>query len=392
MARPSSIPLAPGSSDDGSAVVESAILRSVAEHVGEWFPEAGRQPAVHLRKLVDRPRALLYAVHLAGSAEPHLLAKVRRDALGEGTGWAGTRPRLTAGPRPTSEMVALEYSGLRAIEAMSEPGHAAYAAIRPRAHLEDVDTILMDYVDAATLRDVLLAQSRLPGRRPGSGAAATDASWRHVGAWLRGYQQAIPAEDLPARQSTRDEVVERFTAFDAFLVERLGRRTVGDGARKGADLAARVLPTAVPMAVGHGDFAPRNVFVLPDDRIAVFDPLPRWSVPRFEDLSRFLVGTRLLGLQLHTHGAAFSQESMTRREQHLIEGYAGGENVPLDELRCIQLLVTLDHWSAVVDVAAAGPRGRLRALSGRLAAGYLRREADRLAASIEDQARGPRPA
>ena len=392
MAAPSSIPRARGSGDGRSQAVESAILRSVAEHAEEWFPEAGRQPAVHLRKLVDRPRALLYAVHLRGSAEPSLLAKVRRDALGDGTGWTGTRPRLTAGPLSTPEMVALEYSGLRAIEAVIEPGSAAHVAIRPRAHLADVDAILMDFVDAATLRDVLLAQSRLRGRRPGSGRAATDAPWRHVGAWLRSYQRAIPAAGLPARQATRDEVVERFAAFDAFLVERLGRRAVGDGARRGVDFAARVLPEAVPLAVGHGDFAPRNVFVLPDERIAVFDPMPRWAVPRFEDLSRFLVGTRLLGLQLHTHGAAFSRESMARREQHLIEGYAGGDDVPLDELSCMQLLVTLDHWSAVVDAAATGPRGRLRALSGRLAAGYLRRETDRLAALIGGLARGSRPA
>jgi hypothetical protein len=392
MAAPSSTPRSPGS-DDRSQAVESAILRSVTEHAQEWFPEAGPRPTVHLRQLVNRPRAALYAVHLDGSPRPQVLAKVRRDSLGGvGGGWAGRRPRLTAEPLPTSEMVALEHAGLRAIAAMIGPGHPSLAAVRPLAHLADVDTILMDYVDATTLRSVLLGQSRLPGRRSTSARPATDDLWRAVGAWLRSFQGAMPAETLTARQSTRDEVVERFTAYEAFLVDRLGRRALGDGACRGGELAARVLPERLSLAVGHGDLAPRNVFVLPDDRVAVFDPMPRWAVPRFEDLSRFLVGTRLLGLQLHTHGAAFSEDSMARRERQLIDGYAGAEPLPMAELRCVQLLVTLDHWSALVDTAAAGPRGRLRAVSARLATGYLRRETRRIADLIEGDAGGSRPA
>ena len=87
MAAPSSTPRSPGS-DDWSQAVESAILRSVTEHAQEWFPEAGPRPVVHLRQLVNRPRAALYALHLDGSPRPQVLAKVRRDSLGGvGGGW-----------------------------------------------------------------------------------------------------------------------------------------------------------------------------------------------------------------------------------------------------------------------------------------------------------------
>jgi hypothetical protein len=369
--------------------VEPAILRSVTEHAGEWFPGVSTRPTVSLRQLVNRPRAALYAVHLDGSPAPCVLAKVRRDSLASETGvWAGTRPRLAVGPLPGSELVALEYAGLRAIEASLGPAHPEFAAVRPLAHLVDAGTILMDYVDARTLRQVLLGQSRLTRWRRTAGPAETDELWRRVGAWLRLYQRSVPTEELSARQATRDEIVERLAALDRFLTDRLGRRRLGNAVGRGIELAARALPDRLSMAVGHGDFAPRNVFVLRGGRLAVFDPMPRWAVPRFEDLSRFLVSTRLLGIQLHTHGAAFSEDSMARRERLVIEGYVGNQDLPLAELRCLQLLVALDHWSALVDTPGAGTRRRVRQISARSATGYLRRETQRVVGLLEAELGG----
>ena len=39
------------------------------------------------------------------------------------------------------------------------------------------------------------------------------------------------------------------------------------------------------MAVGHGDYAPRNLFVDRSGRVTVIDPMPRWVVPRVEDIA-----------------------------------------------------------------------------------------------------------
>jgi hypothetical protein len=96
----------------------------------------------------------------------------------------------------------------------------------------------------------------------------------------------MPGGGLPTRQATRDEVMDRFEAFGTFLSTALGARTAGDAVRSAAQLAADVLPDRLSLAVGHGDYAPCNVFLLVDGRLAVFDPLSRWSVPRFEDLCR----------------------------------------------------------------------------------------------------------
>ena len=355
--------------------VEEVILRRVAERADEWFPGAGGRPAVRLRRLVQRPRAVLYRVDIGdGTSGPTVLAKVRRDWSGAAQA-VGARPRLTTHLLPAAEQTALEFAGLSAIHAMVGAGNGAFGSVRPLEHLADESVVLMDYVEAPTLRHLLVRGSRFTPwfRRP-----RREDLWRQAGAWLRDVQQQMPREGRPARQGTRAEVVDRFGAFGDFLTSRLGARTAGDAARSGAELAATVLPERLPLVVGHGDYAPRNVFLLEDDRLAVFDPLPRWSVPPFEDLCRFLVACRLQGAQLHTRGVAYSAGALEAREHAVIAGYGGGDAVPLAQLRCYQLLITLDKWCALVDSPARGMPGRLRQATLVRAAGYLREETRRL--------------
>jgi hypothetical protein len=368
---------------DPTTGVEDVIRQRVTERAELWFPDVGARPAVRLRRLVERPRAVLYAVHVGDRpARPQVLAKVRRgwsDSVRE----AGARPRLAPSLLPAPEQTALEFAGLTAIQAVFGGGNAAFGAVRPLDHLADDDTILMEYVAAPTLRDVLLRAGRFHPRIGRGPRLDHEEAWRRAGTWLRTFQQRMPGDGLPARQATRDDVVDRFEAFSGFLTDRLGPRAAGEAVRSGARLAADVLPAQLPLAVGHGDYAPRNVFLLDDGRLAVFDPLPRWRVPRFEDLCRFLVALRMQGVQLHTHGAAYGAGELDRRERAVIEGYCGSDAVPLAELRCHQLLITLDKWAALVDSPSRSLPGRVRSASLRAAAGYLRKETGRLVALVE---------
>jgi hypothetical protein len=361
------------------------ILQRVRERADEWFPDVGVRPPVRLRRLVERPRAVLYAVYVGErAARPRVLAKVRRgwpDTLRQ----AGARPRLSPQPLPTTEQTALEFAGLTAIHAMFGAGDPAFGAVRPLDHLASDDTILMDYVDAPTLRDALVRSSRLSPQLRRRAPQGREDAWRAAGTWLRTFQQRMPGEGLPVRQAAREDVVDRFEAFGAFLTDRIGARAAGDAAQSGARSAADVLPPRLPLAVGHGDFAPRNVFLLRDGRLAVFDPLSRWLAPRFEDVCRFLVAIRMQGVQLHTRGVAFNAKDLDRRERAVIEGYCGSEAVRLPELRCYQLLITLDKWTALVDSPSHGWAGRVRSASLHRAAGYLREETGRLVQLIESE-------
>jgi hypothetical protein len=308
---------------------------------------------------------------------------VRRDwPAGPGARPAGGRPRLTSDFLPAAEQTDLEYRGLTAIAAMIDGSDPEFAVVRPLAHLVDHNTILMDFVRARTLRDVMVRGSRVSPQRwlPGGGRCPSDV-WRRAGAWLRLFQQHMPAEGLPGRQQHRDEVTALFSALGEYLERRLGPGAAGDVARLGAKLAAEVLPRELPLAVGHSDYAARNVFLQDDGRLAVFDPLPRWQVPRFEDLCRFLVGLRLQGLPLHTHGLADGARELDRREREMIEGYGDGEQLPMAQLRCYQLLITLDKWSTLVEAMSgnhSNPVHRIRDTSLKLASGYVRAEARRV--------------
>ena len=105
------------------------------------------------------------------------------------------------------------------------------------------------------------------------------------------------------------------------------------------------------------------------------------EVPKL--LCRFLVAVRLQGSQVHTHGAAFAPQQLARYEQAVLEGYADGKPLRLPELRCYQLLITLDKWSALVSSPSRSWSGRLQYASLTWAFRYLRSESRRLLQLIE---------
>lgn len=364
--------------------ISQVIKECVVARSADWFPDVGPSPNVQIGELSSRPRCSLYVVRLGdGGGAPQILAKVRRAEPAPSSPsepQLGVRPRLRTESATPDELATLEYDGLRSIFTGFGPSHPTFGVIRPLEHLSAASTILMDYVPGRTLRESFIAESRLMFAGRSARRRRPEGAWRNAGAWLRNFHDVSPQSSLPAHQSTRRDIIDQFEAYDDFLTNRLGSRAFGDIANRGAALAASVLPDELPLAVGHGDYAPRNMFVDVSGRITVFDPMPRWRVPCIEDLCRFLVGLRLLGLQLHSHGAAYSQQELERREREVISGYFAGNHAALAQVRCYQLLIMLDKWSALLDAPTSGRawRARLRTTSVELASGYLRREARRL--------------
>ncbi|MGH3473197.1 MAG: hypothetical protein ACRDPG_14265, partial [Nocardioidaceae bacterium] len=97
---------------------------------------------------------------------------------------------------------------------------------------------------------------------------------------------------------------------------------------------------------------------------------------------RFLVGLRLSGLQLHSHGLAYAGRDIERREAAVIEGFHPDGAAPMDQIRCYQLLILLDKWAALVDEAPGGVRARARIASIKLASGFVRHQARRIQALV----------
>ena len=373
-ARRGRVPAA-AATDRDPELVKAVIAERVAERAEQWFPAVGPRPSVMLRPMNSRDRSQVYAVHLHGSDAPQLLAKVRQAREGRTPRQpTGRRPKLVSEALGVSEQTRLEFSGLEGIYRAFGTTDPLFRAVRPLELLADDNAILMEFLPGASLRQALSTGSRL-SLRLGKRHHDVRSAWQHAGGWLRSFQQALPPSALPQRQSSRDDVAELFLRYGDFLHRCLGSRGTRDIGRIGAELALEVLPSRLPMVVGHGDYAPRNVLVVADDRLAVIDPLPRWSVPAYEDLSRFLVGIRLLGLQLHSHGLAYPRGELERFERDVIDGYQATDPVPVTALRCYELLILLDKWSALLDRPLGGLRARLATASARLSSPYVEEQA-----------------
>jgi hypothetical protein len=104
----------------------------------------------------------------------------------------------------------------------------------------------------------------------------------------------------------------------------------------------------MPLGLGHGDFAMRNVLV-DHGRIVVMDTRARWRAPVFEDLAQMIVALRANRPQLLSQGALFDGHGLRRLENALLTGYFGGSTVPRLEINLFIVLVLLDLWSAAVE-------------------------------------------
>ena len=366
---------------------ERAIVQRVASEAPTWFPGTPAGPAVHLRPLRARRRSRLYLLSLGSpAAPPVMVAKVRNEQTAVAQSGGGPRrPTLAPATTDEAELTAHEYAALRHLETIFPGDDPRFGAVRALAHLPDHHAIVMGLAPGVPMRDLVVRWSRLPSR--GRGQLEPEPVFRAVGEWLRAFHDATPIDDRPVRQGTGAEVVAHFGALEEFLGRRLGRRFAPLAGACSA-LAADLLPAGeLPLAVGHGDFATRNVMVGQDGRVVVLDPLARWAVPAQEDLCRFLVGIQLNGLQVHTLGAAYRQDTLERWQREVVGGYYGTGDItgdirgdlPLAAVYCYQLLLLLDKWSALVEPARRGGAiASPRRVSQEAATGYVRRQAERL--------------
>jgi aminoglycoside phosphotransferase (APT) family kinase protein len=374
---------------DQDAGLVRDIVALAEQRAGDWFsPFEDRRPVVSLVSYSVRPRCFLYRFALASpSARREIVAKVRHsDPRHRRADRYPDRPELT--PHRTvsdAEAAHLEYIGLKQIAAALQGADPQrLGVLRALAELPDRATVVMEYVDHPTLRQLVARPRARPGRR--ARGPLREPVWAALGEWLSRFHSAHPGNSLTDRMTSSDDVADQLDRCVEFVA-----RTGADvsGIRRLRESAMRRLhagwPSELPSALGHGDFTAQNVFVAPGGAITVFDPLPLWRVCVFEDLARLTMGLRLLGPQAVTRGRLFSPAHLDRWESDLLAAYSGSAGPQRDLLQVYQAVVLLDRWCQLLGKRPHGGRGRdsFRKARVRIATRWLGSEAVRLTGLLD---------
>jgi Phosphotransferase enzyme family len=373
----------PGVPDEHAGLVRD-VVELAEQRAGDWFsPFEGRRPVVSLVSYSVRPRCYLYRFTLtSASARREIVAKVRHsDPQHRRADRYPDRPELT--PHRTisdAEAAHLEYVGLHQIAAaLKGADPQRLGVLRALAELPDRATVVMEYLDQPTLRQLVARPRARPGRR--ARGPLPDCVWTALGEWLTRFHSAHPGDSLPDRMTSSDDVADQLDRSVQFVA-----RTGVDvsGIRRLRESAIRRLhagwPSELPSALGHGDFTAQNVFVAPQGTITIFDPLPLWRVCVFEDLARLTMGLRLLGPQAVTRGRLFSPAHLDGWESDLLAAYSGSARPLRDLLHVYQAVLLLDRWCQLLGKRPQGGRGRdsFRRARVRIATGWFDSEAVRL--------------
>ena len=304
---------------------------------------------VTLQHPSSRARATLYFFRLTAGAR-HLDVVVKVPLLdlpsvsGEASREGGDFPRLGVilGPEERSE---LERSILTAIyEAVEATADPRFGAIRLLGAIENPAALVMEKAEGVLLRDLLVKRSF--GRDPSDGHDLGQ-ELESTGAWLSHYHGAVASERASPRRSTRKDFLASVCDLTAYLGRARSKSAFFEGVfERIEELAPEILPAELPLGLGHGDFAPRNVLVQSSSRITVFDTLGRWLTPICDDIGYFLMSLRSLGPQIVSLGHAFDVALLDRYEHRFLRGYFGNGVVPLKQIRLFEIEALLARWAS----------------------------------------------
>jgi len=321
------------------------ILRHVQKRAPAYFSQLDNGDfQVQLLEEQHRTVSSVYRIEVRC---PH--QNFRIFAKGAPRGNPATRARL-APPLPKfNERTMLEYHALRSIAGyFGSLGDPRFGAIRVLDIMQDPNTIIMLENADPSLRSLFAGTNRWRHLRGKESSLET--AFSHAGAWLRAYSTMPMAETEPLKRHThRDDFVASIVEFTRFLSSATGDELFLDSlSRAVCALARDTLPEELPLGLGHGDYAMRNIMVGPGSRITALDTAARWRVPVYEDVAYFLVKLESNRLQVFSRGLAVHPRSIQSYRKAFLTGYFGVEEIPFDTLWLFEMQELLDSWCSQV--------------------------------------------
>lgn len=296
----------------------------------------------------------------------------RRRAQGASRPVAIECPRLVPKPDPSTKAW-FEFTTLSHIErhfrALGDP---RFAAVRVFDYWAPERAMVMEEVNEPLLARLVGTKTRFwPARDEASRMTAL----RNAGAWLREFHTLNPLPHSEDRGRTRDEFLGSIRRCCDYLAKGNGNKTrIHELTTKIEAAALADMPAALPLALSHGDFGPRNVFVGPGGRVRAIDTIGRWRAAIYEDLARFLVELNAGVLR-------------SREERPFLAGYFGSPTPSRERLlvRLFEIRALLGRWVACACGAdsASGVRRIAKSCRAAVQVPFLRRRIEALLRECE---------
>ena len=358
----------------------------IRENAIRYFPglRAG-QVDVQLKEKQKRPSAMLYRFKVKDPAQTHAVivkvpsrnsTKGRVQALGLG------KPVLFPLAEET-EMHLLQYTALVTIhEYFSSLNKKELGTIRVLDYLPESQAVVMEESRDPKLQQLLLKEGRLRTLFP---QYRLSAAFHNAGMWLRIYHRMPKEKQAQVRHEHREDYIEGISKLTDFLASRLGDKPFFNQLALILTSKAREhLPETLPLGLGHGDYAPRNILVGPSAQVTVLDTFAKWQTPIYEDIGYFLTGLKMTYPQVVSQGLMFSSGQIKEYERAFLKGYFGQKPIPYTAIRLYEMLALLDKWSSVlISSYKRGVKFRLVGnLMAALASLYFKRSAKQLLREI----------
>lgn len=326
----------------------AVFAQHLQSHANQYFPELG-DTSVDVRLLGQRNRAasVFYRYEVVG-VDKKVLVKMpfRRGERFHGENGHMRRPRL-APKTDSADKCRLEYEALSMIHAyFSELNDPRFGTIHTLDFFPDERAVMMVEHNDPNLRKLFgkTALFRLP-----AASKVLRAPFENAGAWLQRYHRMPVRDPVRIRHAQRADFVKTIEEYCDFLVRMVGNALVFQELFATVDAyASAALPDSLPLGLGHGDYAMRNILVGTDDRVTVLDTLAKWQTPIYEDISYFLAGIKTTSPHTLSQGLLFSAGVISDCERAFLSGYFDADAIPMRVIRLFEIQAMLDKWSSMV--------------------------------------------
>ncbi len=349
---------------------ESAVATALSDRAAEWLGSEAPGSATIDRVERRAQSTLVRATIAAGGDERPIVVKIPLPP----------RPGTIGGYRlfdPVADPVEksrFEYATLAAVDRIvTSRDDDRFGRIRAYGHLPELAAVVVGVVSGRTLDQELRRGRR---SRPNDGRQLELLG--RTGALLELVHSAS-TDHMVARSSTVDQILSEIdNLFRHVSVSGRGRRV----ARRVEAIVERFArPANWPSRVvmGHGDFAPRNIFVDDDLRVTTIDSLGRFQIPPQEDVAYLLVELSTGSTRFSSPGLPWSAEWVGRLREAFLTGYPMADD-PV--LWLFELRALLDKWRSLVD-RSASRSSRVVVVRDGIRQALLEREVGRVAVRLE---------